>query len=144
MKSSEIISTSPEHTHAIARDIINDMPSVSVIALHGNLGAGKTCLVQGIALALEIKQPVTSPTFKIINEYQGIRSLYHMDLYRLTNSDDVLALGFEEYLESGGIIAIEWPDRASDILPANTLHIHMSTLPDANHRRINIETGKLA
>ena len=70
------------------------------------------------APALEIFEPVTSPTFTIINEYSGVRPLVHMDLYRLSDPDEVLALGFEEYLATDAVIAIEWPDRADELLPS--------------------------
>ena len=96
-----------------------------VIALHGELGAGKTALVQGLAAALGVAQPVTSPTFALVLEYPlpGGRRLVHMDLYRLQEPEALEAIGFEEYLESNDIIAIEWAERAAGLLPAATLHV---------------------
>ena len=96
-----------------------------VIALHGELGAGKTALVQGLAAALGVAQPVTSPTFALVIEYPlpGGRRLVHMDLYRLKNPEALEEIGFTEYRESDDIIAIEWAERAAGLLPAATLHV---------------------
>jgi tRNA threonylcarbamoyladenosine biosynthesis protein TsaE len=96
-----------------------------VVALHGELGAGKTALVQGLAAALGVAQPVTSPTFALVLEYPlpDGRRLVHMDLYRLQAPEALEAIGFEEYLESDDIIAIEWAERAVGLLPAATLHV---------------------
>jgi tRNA threonylcarbamoyladenosine biosynthesis protein TsaE len=96
-----------------------------VVALHGELGAGKTALVQGLAAALGVAQPVTSPTFALVLEYPlpDGRRLVHMDLYRLQELEALEAIGFEEYLESNDVIAIEWAERAAGLLPAATLHV---------------------
>ena len=109
-----------------------------VMALHGDLGGGKTCFVRGLARALGINQAVTSPTFTIVNEYRGRRPLYHIDLYRLNGSEEVLSLGFEEYLEANGVIAVEWAERAEGLIPADAIHIHFEALPDPDHRRITV------
>ncbi len=104
-----------------------------VIALHGELGAGKTALVQGLAAALGVAQPVTSPTFALVIEYPlpGGRRLVHMDLYRLKNPEALEEIGFTEYRESDDIIAIEWAERAGGLLPPSTLHIDIR-LADAS------------
>lgn len=96
-----------------------------VLALHGELGSGKTALVQGMAAALGVTQPVASPTFALVLEYPlpDGRRLVHMDLYRLPGPGALEAIGFEEYLEADDIIAIEWAERAEGLLPATTLHI---------------------
>ena len=133
------LSESVRATHGFAAKFLAENPYISVIALHGELGSGKTCFVQGLAVALGIKQLVTSPTFTVINEYDGKKRLFHMDLYRLNDPDEVLALGFEEYLEAGGIIAIEWPDRAADLLPDNTAHVHLATTDIPGKHKIVID-----
>lgn len=96
-----------------------------VVLLHGDLGAGKTTLVQGLAQGLGIEGPVQSPTFGIVAEHEGLGSdgerliLYHLDLYRLTDGDELDGIGYGQYLEpSDGVSAIEWPERAGDWLPA--------------------------
>lgn len=140
MNSKDIVSNSPEETRDIAVFLLRNSPDISVIALHGELGAGKTCFVQGIASALNINEPVTSPTFTIVNEYNGSRKLVHMDLYRLSSPDEVLSLGFEEYLSDNAIIAIEWPDRADELLPDSTVHIYLKTIEDHDGRSIVIRS----
>jgi len=102
------------------------LPPNSILALSGNLGAGKTTFVQGLALGLQISDPVSSPTFVYLNTYSGSRLLFHFDLYRLRGAEDFLGLGFEEYFEKGGICAIEWPERIVNLLPPDTFHISFS------------------
>ncbi len=100
-----------------------ELPSNTVLALSGDLGAGKTTFVQGLARGLGITDPIQSPTFVILNLYPG---LFHFDLYRLKSSADFTALGLEEYFQKEGICAIEWPDRIAQLLPPETVHIHFS------------------
>ena len=134
-----LLSRGPEETLEIARQLAATLPRRAVIALHGELGSGKTCFVQGLALALGITQAVTSPTFTIVNEYRGgERPLYHIDLYRLSHPDQVLSLGFDEYLEADGITVIEWAERAGDLLPPDTLHIDFTALELPDQRRLVI------
>ena len=105
----------------------------AVFALEGDLGAGKTTFTQYFAAALGVRRPVTSPTFTLVCEYplpEGGR-LVHMDLYRLASPDDLDATGFYEYLQSGDIVCIEWPDRAGDELPASAIRIAFS-IPDGD------------
>ncbi len=146
----ERVTTGPEETWQLAGELLRHLPPrQAVIALHGDLGSGKTCFVQGLALALGIRVPVTSPTFTVINEYPGGRPLYHIDLYRLHGPDEVLALGFEDYIESEGITAVEWPERAGDLLPPNTVQVHLTNLDRPDERLIviripsgTVENGK--
>ncbi len=96
-----------------------------IFCLNGDLGAGKTTLTQAIARGLDVppEHYVTSPSFAIMHEYQGTIPLYHMDFYRLSSSDDVIELGFEEYFYLDGLTVIEWSERAVDILPVNRLSL---------------------
>ncbi len=110
-----------EETIALGRKMASLLPAGTILALTGDLGAGKTTFVQGLALGLHIHEPVQSPTFVLLNAYPN---LYHFDLYRLKSSADFTALGFEEYFYKHGITAIEWPDRIAELLPPNTIHIH--------------------
>ena len=110
----------------------------AVIALHGDLGAGKTTFVQFLAAALGVSRPVTSPTFTLVGEYPlpdgGL--LVHMDLYRLSPGTDLGAIGFDEYLHSGALVAIEWAERAADALPTDTLHLYIDLVPGDDARRV--------
>lgn len=133
-------------TWQAAAEVARLLPYGGVVALNGELGAGKTTFVQGLAQALGIQRPVTSPTFTLVGEYQEAnrRSLIHMDLYRLQTPDDLLAIGFAEYIESGAIVAIEWSERAGDLLPGETVHVELQTTPDPNERLIRITTTRLS
>ncbi len=106
-------SDSLEETHAIGIELGSRLPPKSVITLMGDLGSGKTAFVQGLAKGLDVPEEyyITSPTYNIINEYPGRHTLYHMDLYRINNPDELYDIGFEEIIEDNGIVAIEWPDR---------------------------------
>jgi tRNA threonylcarbamoyladenosine biosynthesis protein TsaE len=136
------VSHSPVETHAIARRLVDALPARgAVIALHGDLGSGKTCFVDGIAKALGFTRSVTSPTFIIVNEYRGARPLFHVDLYRLDTPDQVLALGLDEYFERVGVTAIEWAERAGDLLPPTTIHVRLDAMPSGpDDRRISVQT----
>jgi tRNA threonylcarbamoyladenosine biosynthesis protein TsaE len=109
-----------------------------VIALSGELGAGKTALVKGLAHGLGITVEVTSPTFTLIHEYAGGRlPLYHIDLYRLDNVPQALAIGIEDYLNGPGVTVIEWAERIESLLPPNTTRIRLESLGE-NTRRIEV------
>jgi tRNA threonylcarbamoyladenosine biosynthesis protein TsaE len=138
MKEQRYISHSPEETWEIAGRIVADAPGRLLLALHGELGSGKTCFVKGIALALGIDQPIMSPTFTIVREYRGTRPLYHVDLYRLNNPNEVLAIGFEEYLQADGITAVEWAERAGDLIPQKATRIRFEALPEPDERAITV------
>ncbi len=97
-----------------------------IILLAGELGAGKTILAQGIARGLEIEDELTSPTYNLINEYEGELPLFHMDLYRLEEERELFELGFEDYLDRGGIVIVEWPDLAYDLLPPDFIYININ------------------
>ena len=133
-------SRSPADTHRLARRLFKKLPARSVLALHGDLGSGKTCFVQGLAAAVGISRPVTSPTFTLIHEYRGERLLVHVDLYRIRGSDDALDLGLEEYFDTEGVVAIEWAERVADLLPAHTIHLSFESLPSPRARRITIRS----
>lgn len=119
MENREFISDSPEQTRQIAADFAKTLKAGDVVLYEGDLGAGKTAFTKGIGEALEVEEAVTSPTFAIVNEYEGRLPLFHFDLYRLENYDDLYSIGFFDYLTRGGIIAAEWseniPDLAADL-----------------------------
>ncbi len=94
-----------------------------VIWLSGDLGTGKTALTNGIAKALGIDAYITSPTFNLVNEYEGRLPLYHFDVYRIADSEEMFDIGFDEYLNNGGVTVIEWGEQISDILPSDIVRV---------------------
>jgi tRNA threonylcarbamoyladenosine biosynthesis protein TsaE len=100
-----------------------------VVCLAGELGAGKTMLAQGIAAGLGVDEPVSSPTFALVQEYAGRAPIYHLDLYRLASLDELIDLGFPELWHAGGVILIEWPERIAPALPPDRLEIHLAPHP---------------
>jgi len=118
-KEERYISSSPDETINVGENLSRELRSGSrVFALYGTLGAGKTLLTKGIARGLQIPDwyYVNSPTFTLINEYEGRLPLYHFDLYRLGDQDDLLEIGFEDYVQKTGVVVIEWPEKAMDLL----------------------------
>lgn len=113
-----------EATIALGQKMATQLRSGAILALSGELGAGKTTFVQGLAQGLGLKEPIQSPTFILLNNYE--ERLFHFDLYRLKNSTDFTSLGFEEYLYKEGICVIEWPERIASLLPPATIHIRLS------------------
>ena len=106
------------------------------VCLEGGLGAGKTLLTKGIALGMGIGHPVTSPTFTLINEYPGEIPLYHFDLFRLEESDELCSIGGEELLYDRGVCVLEWASRGEDILPRERLWINIALNPGENRKRL--------
>lgn len=130
-----------DETWKVAAEVAGQLEPGMVLALTGDLGAGKTTFMQGLAFALGVKRPITSPTFTLCQEYQTPRfKLVHMDLYRLNGPDDLLTIGFPEHLESGAVVAVEWPERGGDLIPPDALHITLKLADDADTRTIDVET----
>jgi tRNA threonylcarbamoyladenosine biosynthesis protein TsaE len=129
---------SPEETWELAAELAGDLGPGTVMALHGDLGAGKTCFIQGYAAALGIAEPVTSPTYTLIGEYEGRLPLHHIDLYRLSGPEEALGLGLEEYFDVNGITAIEWAERAEGLLPPDLLHIQINADQHTGKRTFRI------
>ncbi|MXV76118.1 tRNA (adenosine(37)-N6)-threonylcarbamoyltransferase complex ATPase subunit type 1 TsaE [Candidatus Poribacteria bacterium] len=124
---------SPEATQALGKKIGKTLKRGDVIALIGDLGTGKTCLTQGIAHGAGIapNEIVSSPSYILINEYHGKVPIYHIDLYRLENSEEIAELGLSEYVEGDGICIIEWAERMAEALPDSCIKIYI-TLSDTN------------
>jgi tRNA threonylcarbamoyladenosine biosynthesis protein TsaE len=114
-----------DETQDIGKAIGRLLKPGDLISLVGEMGAGKTTLVQGIAQGLESTEHVTSPTFTLINEYPGRIPLYHFDVYRLQSSEDMEDLGYEEYFQGTGATLIEWADRIESLLPDERLDIYL-------------------
>ena len=120
-----IISRSPADTFEFGRRHGESASPGTVFALWGDLGAGKTEFVKGLAVGMHLEAEVTSPTYTLIHEYSGRPlPLYHVDLYRLENAAEAAAIGLDEYLEAGGVVAIEWADKFPKLLPKDACWIH--------------------
>ncbi len=130
---------SVEETWQVAAIVARLLQPGMVLALHGDLGAGKTTFMQGLGFALGLHRPVTSPTFTLSTEYATPRfKLVHMDLYRLSGPDDLLTIGYPEYLETGAVVAVEWPERAGDLIPPEALHVWFSLTDEPETRLIEV------
>lgn len=122
----------PEDTQSLGAAIGKRLREGDVILLQGQLGAGKTCLTQGIAWGLGLKEYVMSPSFVLVREYQGRIPLYHMDLYRLERLGEISDLGLDHYFRGGGACVIEWANRGSTLLPEENLTIDISYTSDTD------------
>lgn len=111
-----------------------------IICLDGDLGTGKTHFTKGIAKGLKIDDYITSPTFNIVNEYQGRLKLYHFDVYRVNDPDEIYAIGFDEYIFSDAVSVIEWSNYIEDLIPEERINVTIKKLPDKgeNYRQIVI------
>jgi tRNA threonylcarbamoyladenosine biosynthesis protein TsaE len=127
-----------EETIALGERLAAQLQHGDVVALFGELGAGKTALVKGIARGLGITQDVTSPTYTLIHEYSGGRlPLFHIDLYRLDSAGQALTIGVEDYLDPSGVTVIEWAEKIETLLPEHTTRIRIQSLGETG-RRIEI------
>lgn len=128
-----------EHIREAAREFIQQMGDAHVFAFYGKMGAGKTTFVKAICEELGVQDVITSPTFAIINEYEASSTgqyegipIYHFDFYRIKKQEEVYDIGFEDYVESGSICLMEWPELIEDILPADTVKISITEQPDGS------------
>ena len=118
------ITTGAAQTEALGERLGRQLKPGTVIAYTGDLGAGKTAFTRGLARGLDIPDRVTSPTFTIVNEYEGGRlPLFHFDMYRLGSSDELFDIGWEEYLIRGGVCAVEWSENVDDVLESDTIRV---------------------
>ena len=126
METERLILKTPEDTEALGKRLADILKPGSVVALIGPLGAGKTALTQAAARGLGVTERLASPTFTVVQEYRSGRlPLYHFDVYRVNDPDDLFELGFEEYLHGDGACFIEWADLVEDMLPEDTIYIRM-------------------
>ncbi|MBC8041269.1 MAG: tRNA (adenosine(37)-N6)-threonylcarbamoyltransferase complex ATPase subunit type 1 TsaE [Opitutaceae bacterium] len=129
-----VTTSSAEESHSLAEEFARALPPDTTLALHGDLGVGKTTFVQGLARGLGVTDPVTSPTFNIFTLYKGsTRTLVHMDAYRLESDRQIDALMLEDFLVSPWILAVEWPEKIAAWIPKNALHLDLGITPDQRH-----------
>ena len=137
----EYITRSPEETEALGAALAALLVPGDIIAYRGDLGAGKTAFTRGLARGLGCREPVTSPTYTIVNEYlSGRLPLFHFDMYRLASSEDLWGIGWEDYLDRAGVCAVEWSENVEDAMD-NALWVTIEALP-GDRRRITLEGEK--
>lgn len=140
----QYITHSPKETRALGRTLAQALQGGAVVAFTGDLGAGKTAFVSGMAEGLGIEERVTSPTFTIVNEYEGGRlPLFHFDMYRLGSADELFHIGWEDYLARNGVCAVEWSENVDEALDGDTIRVDISRGEDDNTRIITIEGVEL-
>ena len=138
----EFITNSPAQTEEIGIKLAEQLNPGTVIAYRGDLGAGKTAFTRGLARGLGIQDPVTSPTYTIVNEYlSGRLPLFHFDMYRLHSADDLFDIGWDDYLERGGVCAVEWSENVEDALE-NPITVTIEKLGEES-RKITITGGEI-
>ena len=131
-------SKSEAETEAIGADFARDLPGGTVVAMYGDLGAGKTAFVRGMARGMGLNCRVSSPTFTIVNEYLGARELIHFDMYRLSGADELFDIGWEDYLSRGAVCAVEWSENVEDAFFGDEVRVTIEKLSDTD-RKITIE-----
>ena len=124
-------------TEAVGTEFAKALPDGTVVALYGDLGAGKTAFVRGMARGMGIPARVSSPTFTIVNEYLGERELYHFDMYRLGGADELFDIGWEDYLNRGGVCAVEWSENVAEAFEGDEIPVRITKL-SADERKIEI------
>ena len=138
----QIQTHSPEETEAVGRKLAAQLRPGDVLAYYGDLGAGKTAFTRGLAAGLGVTEPVTSPTYTIVNEYlSGRLPLFHFDMYRLGSADELFDIGWEDYLARGGICAVEWSENVEEALDGALRITITKDSADENVRTITIEGG---
>ena len=125
-----VISSSEQETRELGKRMAGKITPGTVIALRGSLGAGKTVFAKGFALGLGITEAIVSPTFTLVQEYDGRLKLYHLDLYRLSGEDEFESMGGEDFLYSDGVALIEWSEKIEDMLPDDTIFINITINED--------------
>lgn len=140
----EFVTHSREETEALGGKLADALDRGRVVAFTGDLGAGKTAFVSGMARALGVEERVTSPTFTIVNEYEGGRlPLFHFDMYRLDSADELFHIGWEDYLARGGVCAVEWSENVAGAIEDGAVRVSMVRGDGDNDRIITIEGVEL-
>ncbi len=134
----DIVSYSSEQTEKIGESLAQNLNGIEIIALFGNLGAGKTAFVRGLCKGLKVENDVYSPTFAIVNEYKGKYNVYHFDMYRVKTMEDLYSTGYFDYIDNG-ILVIEWSENISAILPDDAIRVEINYGKEENERIIKID-----
>ena len=137
----QFLSHSAEETERFGESLAQKLRAGDVLAFTGSLGMGKTAFTRGLARGLGCRGRVTSPTFTIVNEYEGKTPLFHFDMYRLGSSDELFDIGWDDYLARGGVCAVEWSERVSDALPGDTIFVDIARGKEGENMRVITVTG---
>lgn len=135
-------SYSSNETENFGLQLAKSLNPGDVVALFGDLGAGKTAFTRGLAKGLGFNGEVSSPTFALVHEYPGDISIYHFDMYRITTWDDLYSTGFFDYLDMGGVLVIEWSENIENCLPDGTIRVTISKNDNENERIITLQRGE--
>lgn len=139
----ELISTSCEQTEQLGEKLAKTFSGTEIIAMFGNLGAGKTAFTRGLCRGLGVTNNVCSPTFAIVNEYEGKFRVFHFDMYRVSTLDDLHSTGYFDYLDAG-VLVIEWSENIEDILPEDAIRVTIKYGTAENERIICVEGANLS
>ena len=134
----KIITKNEKETQEAGAQLVQTLAPGSVVAMYGDLGAGKTAFVRGMTRGLGINFPVSSPTFNVVNEYPGKVPMFHFDMYRLGSADELFDIGWDDYLERGGICAVEWSENVEEAFEPGTVKVTITKLGDSE-REITVE-----
>lgn len=141
----QFVSHNTQETEQFGEEVAKSLRGGDVLAFTGSLGMGKTAFTRGLARGLGCRGRVTSPTFTIVNEYDGKTPLFHFDMYRLGSPDELFDIGWDDYLARGGVCAVEWSERVSDALPDDTIYVDIARgEEDENMRTITVTGGRFA
>ena len=141
----QFVSHNTQETEQFGEEVAKSLRGGDVLAFTGSLGMGKTAFTRGLARGLGCRGRVTSPTFTIVNEYDGKTPLFHFDMYRLGSSDELFDIGWDDYLARGGVCAVEWSERVSDALPDDTIYVDIARgEEDENMRTLTVTGGRFA
>ncbi len=135
------ITNNEQETEALGERFARELPDGTVVAMYGDLGAGKTAFVRGMARGMGLSCRVSSPTFTIVNEYLGERELIHFDMYRLSGAEELFEIGWEDYLSRGAVCAVEWSEKVEDAFFGDEIRVTIEKLGDSQ-RRITIREGE--
>ncbi len=135
----EIKTNSPAETESLGERLATKLYGGETVALFGGMGMGKTAFTRGLARGLGIDEGVSSPTFALVHEYRGRVRVYHFDMFRVTGWDDLYSTGFFDYLESGGVLVIEWSENIESALPEDAIQIEIRQGEQENERIFRIE-----
>lgn len=134
----KFLTVSEEETIKLGREFAKSLKAGDVVALYGELGVGKTKFVQGVCLGLNVKETVNSPTFIIMNKYEGDLTIYHFDFYRVDSIEEIIEIGFDEFIYNDAISLIEWAEKVEEILPRKRYDIFITFGEMENERKIEI------